>query len=468
MQDFILVRFLRKIISSYDSAAGFYRKAASSAAPPEFQAKAQSKVAVFTKYNTLNDQIKDYNKQLSYLNDSTLYTKDSIKFAQDTAKLNKEALEKALETASNRRGTRDMGRGEDNTSNLPVQPNQNLMQNLKPPVYPKISVDSLNGTLAKAKYDLGGVYFTELNQIDSAVVLYKDILENYPKSKFKAQALFALGNCYETQNKKETADSIFNDIYNEYKTEPVVNSAAIKLNKPQIDLNFDPGKNLFNDAEKLMLKEQYTASIINFYDIFKKHPNSTFAPKALLASGWILENKLKLYDSAAVMYDSVISKYPQSQYAASVKNKMDVYKLDREKKKSKLGVRDSIAIASDSLKALKKDLAVKTDSTAAGTKDIAANTAAVKQPDTESKTAETVPAEKQEKKETKPTGKVTVRDINEMQKLSDKIAELEKQVADLKSEKNKILEQASTSDQRLLDALRVLLETKANLEKLPK
>lgn len=468
---FYIGRILEENYHLYDSASVFYKKSASSTAPPEIQAKAQSKVAVFTKYNTIIEQLNTQNKQLGYLKDSTLYVKDSIQYAEDTAKAASEAREKAA--ASSRRAIRGEGDRGTETQNAPVSLPGAGITNLKAPIYPKMTVDSLNGMIVKTKFDLGSIYFGELNQVDSAVYYYNDILTNYNDTAYRAQTLFALGNCYQTMDKKESADSIFNYIYDNYKTNPVVNSAAVRINKPKLDLNFDPGKNLFIEAEQLMLKKEYAASIKNFYDIFKNHPTSSFAPKALLASGWVLENNLKMYDSAAVMYDSVLTKYPQSQYALSVKAKMDVYKLDRSKKKSNLGVRDSLAIASDSLKALNKNIA-SADSTAG--KDLAAKEGADidKEKDLAVKTADDAEKKFEEKRKNaagkdvkKAKGKATINDISDLERIKEQIAEAEKRVLELKAEKAELLDKVP-GDPAIKDALKQLLETKANLEKLPK
>lgn len=469
---FYIGKMLEENYKLYDSASVFYKKAASSTAPPEIQAKAQSKVAVFTKYNTIMEQLNTQNTQMGYLKDSTLYVKDSIKYVEDTAKIASEMRQKMAES-SNKRVIRGEGdRGGDNQQNMPVAQNSPGVSNLKAPVYPKMTQDSLKGLIVKTKYDLGSIYFAELNQVDSAMYFYNEILSECSDT-MKPKTLFALGNCYQTLNMKEKADSIYNYIYENYKTNPVVNSAALRINKPQIDLNFDPAKSLFIEAEKLMLKKEYAASLKGFYDIFLKHPKSAFAPKALLASGWVLENNLKMYDSAAVMYDSVISKYPQSQYASSVKGKMDVYKLEASKKKSKLGVRDSLSIAADSIKALKKDVAVAADSTAK--LDIAAKSDNAVEMSAEEE-VKNQPAKKAEddkpkniaaKDGKKPKGKVTLNDLSELERIKEQIAEAEKQVMTLKAQRDEIIEK-TPGDPKIKEALKQLLETKANLEKLPK
>jgi TolA-binding protein len=476
---YYLGKILEENYQLYDSASGFYKKVLGSSAPPEILAKAQSKVNVFTKYTTLVEQLRMQNKQLSYLKDSTLYVKDSIQFAEDTAKAAKEAREKILASADNKRNNRggaDDRRGNE-TQNLPVN-NSPIpgAPSAQAPVYPKIPIDTLNANIAKTKYDLGSLYFADLDRVDSALVYYNDILENYKNDKIAPNTLFALGNCYETMNNKQKADSIFNYIYDNYKTEPVVNSAAVKIDKPQVELNFDPGKSLFLEAEELMKKKEYMASVRGFYHIFEKHPHSAYAPKALLASGWIYENRLKSNDSAAVMYDSVISRYPQTKYALSVKAKMDFYKTEMQKMKH--ASRDSLHLASDSLKTKHPDLAI--DSLKAPSQEAASVSDSVgktliadkgktpKAREDEDLAPKKKEAVKEEQKQQKAAKRVTLGELNDLQRVNDKIAEAEKKMKELETEKNKLLDAVPGTDPQLKDAVKMLLETKANLEKLTK
>ena len=108
-----------------------------------------------------------------------------------------------------------------------------------------------------------------------------------------------LGTYYNRIGRKEEADSIFNFIYENYKNETIVNAAAIQLKKPLINLNYDPADELYVNAEKKLLEKKYSESVKKFYGIFIDYPKSPLAPKALYAGGWILENELRLLDSAA-------------------------------------------------------------------------------------------------------------------------------------------------------------------------
>ncbi len=115
-----------------------------------------------------------------------------------------------------------------------------------------------------------------------------------------------MGSYYLTVDNKKRADSLFNIIYDNYKNESVVNAAANKLNKPLIDLDYDPAEEKYLEAESMMLLENYPGAINGFYNVHLKYPGSPFAPKALYTCGWILENELFLLDSAATYYDSLV------------------------------------------------------------------------------------------------------------------------------------------------------------------
>jgi outer membrane protein assembly factor BamD (BamD/ComL family) len=210
-----------------------------------------------------------------------------------------------------------------------------------PPQRPAISKDSLRTLLAKNELELGNLYLTELELPDSARWYYYNILNNYPNTSYQANTLYALGSYYLTVDNKQRADSIFNVIYNNYQNESIVNAAAEKLNKPFIDLNYDPAAERYINAENVMNNEDYNDAISQFYNIYKTYPESPFAAKSLYTSGWLLENKLSQPDSAASFYDTLIVHYPTSIYVRKVAGKLSTFK--QEKKRLELAERDSLS-----------------------------------------------------------------------------------------------------------------------------
>ncbi len=212
-----------------------------------------------------------------------------------------------------------------------------------PPLKLKISVDSAKTILAKNNFELGNLFLAELDVPDSAYQLYSTILKDYPSTTYYPNTLYALGSYYLTVNNKTKADSLFRIIYDNYKDKSIVNAAANKLNLPLIDLSFDPAKDKYASAENLMLGGNYDQSVNQFFNIYKDYPKSPFAPQALYASGWILENNLSKPDSAASVYDLLVSKYPASVYVKNVNKKLVTYK--QEKARIQKAIQDSLALA---------------------------------------------------------------------------------------------------------------------------
>jgi hypothetical protein len=86
---------------------------------------------------------------------------------------------------------------------------------------------------------------------------------------------------------------------------------------------------MYASAEDSMLAGNYSQSLLDFFNIYRQYPKSPIAPQALYTSGWILENDLFLPDSAAVVYDTLIAKYPTSLYVKQVAKKVTTYKQEK-------------------------------------------------------------------------------------------------------------------------------------------
>lgn len=332
--------------ADYDSAYYYYKKAMSSAAPQEFTQKAARKVQNFTKYNNLSALIGQYTKQLQYLENPQLYVEDSLTYYKEQALQDSLAKEKAKlagqtneeESQSGRNSRRGDARSQQQSS---AQPKKKT-----PPVMPKISADSLKSILAKNEYELGSLFFTELNVPDSAYYYYNHVVTSYPNNPYMARSLYALGSYYLTKDQKSKADSLFEIIYRDYDNESIVNAAAEKLGKPVINLKYDAAEELFVHAEQQMKDSLYEKAVSEFRNIYHNFPKSAFAPKALYATGWIYENSLDMPDSAAAIYDSVLAKFPSTAYANAVRNKVQVFKEIKQKEKA---AQDSAAAAKNNL-----------------------------------------------------------------------------------------------------------------------
>lgn len=209
-----------------------------------------------------------------------------------------------------------------------------------PPVRPGLPIDSIRTLLAKYQLDLGNLFLAELNIPDSAYKYYNSNLSDYPNTTYQANTLYALGSYYLTVDEKRRADSLFSVIYEDYRNESIVNAAADKLGKPYIDLDYDPAKERFAEAEAVMLSGNYDEAVSVYYNIFKMFPLSDYSAKALYTCGWVMENELLLLDSASVYYDSLAANYPASEYVKLIAPKLSFYK--QHKRQQELAVIDSL------------------------------------------------------------------------------------------------------------------------------
>lgn len=332
-----------KNYKNFDSAFYYYSRAAKAPSPSEYVIKTSEKFQLFTKYNTLQQNLSQFNKQLFYLQDSAAFIQDSIDWHL------KDSIRQAevTETLTNNEAGGDQQnapRQLANNKNAGVNTQGQVKQQL-PPQRPTFSEDSLQSLIAKNEFELGNLFFTEFDLTDSAYSYYSKVLDDFPNSIYHARTLYGLGSYYQIKGDKQKADSIFNYIYDNFKTESIVNAAANKLKKPLVDLNYDPAEALYASAEEKMLNKNLSESLTDFYNIYTTYPKSPIAPKALYASGFILENEMSMYDSAASVYDSITTKYPATVYAKNVQKKLTTYKQEQEK------IRKAVL---DSLKAMEQ------------------------------------------------------------------------------------------------------------------
>jgi hypothetical protein len=198
-----------------------------------------------------------------------------------------------------------------------------------PPRKPTIPADSVKYVISKTQLELGNLFLTEMDVPDSAYWLYNDNISRFPDSEFYPNTVYALGSYYLTVDEKSKADSLFRYIYDTFQSKSIVNAAADKLKLPLIDLEYDPAKDLYIDAESKMIAGNYDSALKEFLSIYRLYPESPISPKALYAGGWILEKDLNLPDSAAVVYDSLVARYAGSVYSREVAKKLGGYKQEK-------------------------------------------------------------------------------------------------------------------------------------------
>ncbi len=360
---FEIGKLYENYLNNYDSAFAYYMKAKSILIPPEYLESLNKKNEKFKKYFDLKDAVRFDKTQLAYSLNPHEFEKDSIAYVQmkDSIQQYNKSLQENSNINANQftQNANESRRTFDPSSVLTSQQSQliNILKS-RPPERPVITADSIKNKIVFAEYELGNLFITDFNNPDSAYYYYSDILSNYPNSDYKSKTLFVLGNYYLEVGDTSKADSLFNYIYDNYKNDRIVNAAANILNKPLIDFDYDPGKSIYVQAESELNKKNYYSSISQLNNIYNNYPKSQTAPKALYAEGWIFENIFNKPDSAVIFYDSLVAKYPRSEYAAKINPKLNYYHT--EKQKLQKAIQDSL-IANQKL----KDQNVPKDSTKA-------------------------------------------------------------------------------------------------------
>jgi tetratricopeptide (TPR) repeat protein len=339
-------------LNNFDSASVYYQKAASSQLPSEKVREVHGRNQLFIKYKEIVNRIADAEKQRIYINDPEVFVRDSTVY-YDSIKVLAEL--DSIQKSEEQRSGRGSQTGRSTDARLQ---NQTAFRQQQPPVRPRISIDSVNALLTRNRFDLANLYFGDMNKPDSAAVLFSQILSDTSAAEYHSRTMYALGNFYLTSGDSARADSLFYFIYDNYRTEQVANAAAVRIKKPLLNISYDPAEGIYIEAERLWFENKYDSSLVFYKQVYEEFPRSSYAPKALLASGIMLENDLNRLDSAAAVYDTISVRYPGTSYAQKISPKLIAYKQEQMRKQRE--IEDSLRVANqkaDSLKMLESPIA---------------------------------------------------------------------------------------------------------------
>ncbi len=335
---FLIGKVLVDNYHDYDSAVTYFKKAISSKAPNEYKDEALKETQRLVKYTKLSNKLKHTFKLLSYLQDDNNFIRDSLAY-EDLIK----------KDSTNFTDNKKVTTKEEVVQNVGFKKkNSNFLKKKKPvkPKRPTVSEDSLKSIISNTEYELANIFFTELNVPDSAYYYYNQSLRYNPNSSEKPQILYAIGNYYLLKGDTLKADSILQNIYENYKGNEIVNEVAKILKLPEVQSQTNAAELLYEKAEDSLDDSNYTSAVKILSKISKDYPKSTFAAKSLYALGWIYENQLFKPDSAEMYYDSLSIKYKNSKYAHKVKSKLYFYKKEQAQKQA---AKDSTKLAAQKI-----------------------------------------------------------------------------------------------------------------------
>ncbi|MDZ7264767.1 MAG: tetratricopeptide repeat protein [candidate division KSB1 bacterium] len=234
---------------------------------------------------------------------------------------------------------------ESNKSEPLSMPNQPRNQNQKM-VLKTGELGTPREELIKDKLLLGEIYLFEFNQPDSALKEFIDVLEMDTSRAVIPKTLFTIGFICETYKKDTSlADSVYQRLITLYPDDPLARHARKKIKTLKVTDFEAPLAEKFRTAEQAYLESKnFDYAINTFESIFQNYPQSEWAPKALLAAGWVYEHSMRQPDKAFQTYESLLEKYPASIYAKRVKPKVEKVRQARAAA-AKGAAADSLALA---------------------------------------------------------------------------------------------------------------------------
>ncbi len=377
----MLGELMRTVYADYDSAKTYYDAVKSNNKDPEIKELANVYSQSINSYLNYKNDIKQTKRQITYLEEPTEFLRDSVAFQKYLATVKEDENQQQQNNFRNPRQKTNPNLPEpqdttETSDSTETSKQDSLFANIdmnldfdedyvvtEKPVYPKVGVDSLESRIAKDYFELGNLFFTDLNRPDSAYHYYDLLLETYPSTKYKPRVLFALGAYYESFDDTIKSDSLYSIVYNDYKTYAIANEAAQKLGKPPLITEADPAKAEYLVAEKQIENSNFNEAISTLKEITNQYSESIYVPKSLYTIGWIYENKINNPDSAYNYYSRIMDSYRNSEYANAVRRKVSLYQTELEKlqeekeKETESGTTESTEI-SDSLSTEQQQLSV--------------------------------------------------------------------------------------------------------------
>ena len=329
---FAIAKYYETVKINYDSARILFNKARIEFPSSEINSAASLKTDIFNKYSTLIIDLSKYDSLYSNANFVKAQIDSSASFLPDTVFVKKDTVSVIREDAKIKKMTKP-GKQESKKDSIQTLDSTKMKESINRKLIQFKLIDSLQRSIVRTKFELAGLFYLEIQNLDSALFWFDNIVEHNPKSEFAPRSLFTIAEIYRgvKQQPKNILDSIYNVIVNQYPKSPYANEARKTLGIPLVAAEKDTILELFERAESLADTKKYEQAISIYKKIADQHSPSSLSAKALYSAGWHYENSLMNNDSAIAVYRRLVTKFPISQFANSVRPKLT--ELDNEIKR---------------------------------------------------------------------------------------------------------------------------------------
>lgn len=172
-------------------------------------------------------------------------------------------------------------------------------------------IKRLRGDLAQACYEIGNVYYGELDLPDSAFLYYRRAYSFSSDSVLSPRILFIQGQIAQKYSERSYGDAneLFRTIISTYPASPYASEARSLLGIPDT-VKRDEAETLFQQAQSARLKGSPASAVVMLKQIVKDFPRSQYAPKSKYALALLYEDVIKKPDSALVWYKRAAEDHP--------------------------------------------------------------------------------------------------------------------------------------------------------------
>lgn len=201
---------------------------------------------------------------------------------------------------------------------------------LQTPSIDTAAVRKANDDKFNAYYELAELFLYDLKRVDSSVYYLEVILDKFKETDKASRTLYTLATIYANNNEPEKANDLYREIIQQYPNTIYANECRKVLGIAAIELEEETVKEIYKDAEKRLLAGAGRDAINILNGLKDKYPESELVPKSLYTLGWIYENVFRNKDSVIYFYKTLKEKYPSSEYAAKVTEKLAVLDVNIE------------------------------------------------------------------------------------------------------------------------------------------
>ncbi len=329
---FAIAKYYETIKINYDSARILFNKARIEFPSSEINSEASLKTDIFNKYLMLTIDLSKFDSLYLNANFVKAQIDSNASSLPDTVFVKNDTVSVVREDVKIKKMTRP-GKQELKKDSIQTFDSTKIKASINRKIFQSKLIDSLQRSIVRTKFELAGLFYLEIQDPDSALVWFNNILKNDPSSEFAPRSLFTIAEIYRGVKllPKNILDSIYNVIVIQYPKSPYANEARKTLGIPLLVAEKDTMLELFERAESLADIRKYEQAISIYKKIADQQSSSSLPAKALYSAGWHYENSLMNNDSAVAVYRRLVSKFPISQFANSVRPKLT--ELDNEIKR---------------------------------------------------------------------------------------------------------------------------------------